>query len=184
MGILLSLFFILVWSFSIYFCVFFCLIEHFSFCCYICSKCNNGQKELTDIINRFIPNISLEKIFHSESSIAYHCTMYTFKCLNADIRIFYGKRDWYQVSVARAVSKKARCVKCIKCVVFMKWQRMLQLLYTFLVSCKSRNPAAYRKGSSLWQYFSNMKKFLTRNFSKNCEYYVLLESSVFAIKEL
>ena len=32
----------------------------------------------------------------------------------------YGKRDWYQVSVARAVKvKKLRCVKCIKCVVFM-----------------------------------------------------------------
>ena len=64
----------------------------------------------------------------------------------------------------------------------MDLQGMLKLPYTFFASCKSRNPTAYRKGSSLWQYFSNMKDFLTRNVRKNCEYYVLFESSVFAIK--
>ena len=95
----------------------------------------------------------------------------------------YGKRDWYEVSVAGAVSEKARCVKCTKCVVLMDWQGMLKLLYTFIASGKSRNPA-YRKNRSLWQYFSDMKNFLTRNFSKSCECYVLFESSVFAIKEL
>ena len=58
------------------------------------------------------------------------------------------------------------------------------LLYTFLASCKSRNPTAYRRDSSSWQYFSNMRNFLTRNFSENCECYVLFESSAFAIKEL
>ena len=66
----------------------------------------------------------------------------------------------------------------------MDWQGMLKLLYTFLASCKSRNHTAYKKGSSLWQNFSNMKNVLTRNFSKNCKYCVLFESSVFAIKEL
>ena len=58
-------------------------------------------------------------MFHSKSSIAYYYTLYTFKCLNAEIRIFYGKRDWYQVSVVRAVKKKLGFVKCIKCVVLM-----------------------------------------------------------------
>ena len=118
--------------------------------------------------------------------IAYYYTLYTFKYLNAEIRIFYGKRDWYQVSVVRAGSevKRLDLQKCIKCVAFMDWQEMLKLLYTFLASGKSRNPTAYRKGSSLWQYFSNMRNFLIRNFSKNCECYVLLESPVFAIKEL
>ena len=29
-----------------------------------------------------------------------------------------------------------------------------------------------------------MRNFLTRNFSENCECYVLFESSVFAVKEL
>ena len=66
----------------------------------------------------------------------------------------------------------------------MDLQGMLKLPYTFLASCKSRNLTAYRKGSSLWQYFSNMKNFLTRNFRKNCELYVFFESSVLAIKEL
>ena len=58
------------------------------------------------------------------------------------------------------------------------------VFYTFLGSGKSRNLTAYRKDSSLWQYFSNMRNFLTRNFSENWECYVLFESSVFAIKEL
>ena len=40
------------------------------------------------------------------------------------------------------------------------------------------------KDNSLWQYFSNTRNFLTRNFSENCECYVLFESSVFEIKEL
>ena len=31
---------------------------------------------------------------------------------------------------------------------------------------------------------SNMRNFLTRNFSQNCECYVLFESAVFEIKEL
>ena len=44
-----------------------------------------------------------KEIFHSKSSIAYYYTLYRSKCLNAEVRIFHGKRDWYQVSVARAV---------------------------------------------------------------------------------
>ena len=35
--------------------------------------------------------------------IAYYCTLYTFKFLNAEIQISCGKRDWSQVSVDRAV---------------------------------------------------------------------------------
>ena len=58
------------------------------------------------------------------------------------------------------------------------------LLYTFLANFKSRNPTAYRKDSSSWRYFSNMRNFLIRNFIENCECYVLFESSAFAIKEL
>ena len=50
----------------------------------------------------------------------------------------------------------------------MDWQGMLKLFYTFLASGKSRNPTTYRKGSSLWQYLSNMRNFLTINFIKNC----------------
>ena len=44
-----------------------------------------------------------KEIFHSKSSIAYYYILYRFKCLNAEVRIFHGKRDWYQVLVARAV---------------------------------------------------------------------------------
>ena len=38
-------------SVEFFYCEFFCLMEHFSFCCYIYIKCNNVQKELKDIIN-------------------------------------------------------------------------------------------------------------------------------------
>ena len=58
------------------------------------------------------------------------------------------------------------------------------VLYTFLPSGKSRSPAAYLKDSSLCQYLSNMRNFLTRHFSENCGCYVLFKSSVFVIKEL
>ena len=58
------------------------------------------------------------------------------------------------------------------------------VLYTFFASRKSRSPTTYKKDRSLWQYFSNMRNFLTRKFSEHCGCYVLFQSSVFAINEL
>ena len=50
MGILPSLF-LLCCGIFLFILQFFCFMERFSFCCYTCMKCNNGQKELRDIIN-------------------------------------------------------------------------------------------------------------------------------------
>ena len=103
MGIRVSLFYFSVEFFYLY-VSFFCLIGQFFFCYYICIKCNNGQKKLKRYHKLIYSQMFFKKeIFHSKSSIAYHYILYRFKCLNAEVRIFHGKRDWYQVLVARAV---------------------------------------------------------------------------------
>ena len=82
MGILLDLF-LLQCGVFLFICEFFCLMEHFSFCCYNCMKFYNDQKELADIINRFIPKYFLKRNIsqRKQYSILLHFVyIQMFKC--------------------------------------------------------------------------------------------------------
>ena len=84
MGILLSLFLFQCGVFLFICEFFFCLMEHFSFCSYICIICNNVEK-----VKRYHKLIHsqiffLKKYFIAKAAQHYY-TFYTFKCLNAEI---------------------------------------------------------------------------------------------------